>query len=535
MGLLFALVIIVGIFGEPTTDEPTAPNMVPWEVSTYADPATGIELRGANIKAEASSSPGARFSAVCLRDTSITLGLSWGLDAIVMGGDKLRVHYFVDGVEHRAWWDTASENGSVVPPEDVHATLNRLLTVTTVGFEVFDYAHADSPAEWARFNLSGLPHALTQLQCSATPLMVAISNAKSALTRVETHADAGSGIVLRASNGISHVVTAWHIVESYCANLGDQCIGISVVHEGVRYQATLLTALPSEDIAILGINADLPVISTAAELPPLESRVMTIGLPEGEHDFQYNQGIIVSYEGCEFVNSACLQTNAKVWEGFSGGALINYNGELIGIISGGWPNSFYSTAVSVAALMTDTPSSDEQHTVALTPQTATSNTCKPLCDWDFWESADREGVLAELGDGGANIYATDDQGLTPLHYAANSSRDPSVIALLLERGADVGATSSDGFTPLHAAAMGNPEALVIELLLDHGADIEAMASNDSTPLHHAVVFVNEDPSVLRLLLDRGANVDARTIHGDTPCQFAGWWVTDPAVIRQLCR
>ena len=173
-------------------------------------------------------------------------------------------------------------------------------------------------------------------------------------------------------------------------------------------------------------------------------------------------------------------------------------------------------------------------TVPPTPQTTVSTTCQPFCDWDFWVSVDEGRVLAEL-DRGANINAKDDRGLTPLHYAARSSTDSSVVALLLDRGSEVNATSTEGFTPLHAAVSGNTEPSVIELLLDRGADIEARDQNDATPLHHAVLFVNEDPSVLKLLLARGADVSAHTRHGDTACQFAGWWITDAMVLRKLCR
>ena len=54
------------------------------------------------------------------------------------------------------------------------------------------------------------------------------------------------------------------------------------------------------------------------------------------------------YTGCSFLT--CLATNARAWSGFSGGALINLNGELVGIISEGYTGSFYSNAVSTDAI-----------------------------------------------------------------------------------------------------------------------------------------------------------------------------------------
>ncbi len=49
------------------------------------------------------------------------------------------------------------------------------------------------------------------------------------------------------------------------------------------------------------------------------------------------------------------------------------------------------------------------------------------------------------------IAQLDEDGLTPLHYAARYSH-LQVVKLLVERGADVNARAEDGITPLHFAA-----------------------------------------------------------------------------------
>ena len=390
---------------------------------------------------------------------------------------------------------------------------------------------------------------------SKSSLAEVVERIQEGVVQVTAGSGSGSGFIIDES-GV--VVTNEHVVR------GQRTVGIWLTN-GRRYGGEVLARDSTADLALVQIESDDRFHAIAVGDPAgvrVGDEVLALGYPlvgTIGNSLTVTRGIISSTRTVNGVD--LVQTDAAINPGNSGGPLVNRDGNVIGVNTfrieetvGGRPVNSIGFAVSVIELHrrvpivnappATTPSTSTGKapmtpspapTVAPTPQTATSNTCKPLCDWDFWESADRGRVLAELGDGGTNIYATDDRGLTPLHYAANSSRDPSVVALLLERGADVGATSNDGFTPLHAAARGNPEPSVIELLLDYGADIEARDSNDSTPLHHAVIFVNEDPSVLKLLLDRGADVNARTKHGDTPCQFAGWWVTDPAVIRRLCR
>lgn len=85
-----------------------------------------------------------------------------------------------------------------------------------------------------------------------------------------------------------------------------------------------------------------------------------------------------------------------------------------------------------------------------------------------------------LLDQGSPLEATDDRGLTALHWASC----PEVVQMLIEAGANVNASSSDGLTPLHLAV----QAPVVKLLIGAGAKADAVDRCGNQPLHLAAWF-----------------------------------------------
>jgi tankyrase len=90
------------------------------------------------------------------------------------------------------------------------------------------------------------------------------------------------------------------------------------------------------------------------------------------------------------------------------------------------------------------------------------------------------GRIARLLKAGADIHATDKNGVTLLHHAVRF-RSPATVELLLQRGANVNQQCKrSGSTPLHRAVTwsGAPATAsksdqareIIEILLRHGAD-----------------------------------------------------------------
>lgn len=120
-------------------------------------------------------------------------------------------------------------------------------------------------------------------------------------------------------------------------------------------------------------------------------------------------------------------------------------------------------------------------------------------------SGDIEQTRALLNDG-ANPNAREQQGETPLMYAAVEDRT-EIINVLIDHGAEVNALSLDFETAL-SRAVGMSRLASVTLLLDRGADIE---------LGHPLIYAAGlgDTQMVTLLLHRGASVNAANKGGDT--------------------
>lgn len=134
-------------------------------------------------------------------------------------------------------------------------------------------------------------------------------------------------------------------------------------------------------------------------------------------------------------------------------------------------------------------------------------------------------VARALLDHGAKVDAADNCGLTPLLWATNEDNnvwrkiDRPVVQLLLDRGAHADARDSLGRTPLHMLA-GMAWAVMedLTLLLDHGAKVDSQDQDGSTVLH--VAIRSNLRHLVSFLLDRGAQFAVRDSHGRTALHLA---------------
>jgi hypothetical protein len=131
-------------------------------------------------------------------------------------------------------------------------------------------------------------------------------------------------------------------------------------------------------------------------------------------------------------------------------------------------------------------------------------------------TGDVSAVYAFVADG-VDINAADADGLTPLHWAADSA-EAETAQQLLALGANANARDHAGRTPLHYAARAG-QSSIVEQLFAHGASISAADVRGNTPLHLAASRAR--PAVAGLLIAAGADVNARNEAGQTPLHVVG--------------
>ncbi len=137
---------------------------------------------------------------------------------------------------------------------------------------------------------------------------------------------AGSGVIVDAKKGI--VMTNYHVVKN-----ADE-VRVSLV-DGRSYEAKVVGSDPELDVAILEIDADKLTALAIADSARLQvgDFVVAIGNPFGLGQ-TVTTGVVsalgrsgLGIEGYENF----IQTDASINPGNSGGALVNLNGELVGI------------------------------------------------------------------------------------------------------------------------------------------------------------------------------------------------------------
>src|SRR5271154_3733169 len=74
---------------------------------------------------------------------------------------------------------------------------------------------------------------------------------------------------------------------------------------------------------------------------------------------------------------------------------------------------------------------------------------------------------------GADVNAKDNNGYSPLMFAADHNSNTDVIKALINAGADVNAKDNGGFTPLIFAASYNKNSDMITILIKAGANVNA--------------------------------------------------------------
>lgn len=100
---------------------------------------------------------------------------------------------------------------------------------------------------------------------------------------------------------------------------------------------------------------------------------------------------------------------------------------------------------------------------------------------------------------GADLTASDDHGMTALHYAA-ARGSMGIVKLLIKFGAPLDAVDSTGMSPLHSAVIHDRTAVVSKLLAA-ACSVDLLDARGFTPLHHAAS--TGQLAMVRLLVEAG--------------------------------
>lgn len=164
------------------------------------------------------------------------------------------------------------------------------------------------------------------------PIVAAAKAAKPGVVQIETQTGLGSGFIFTDDG---YVLTAAHVVA------GSSTVAIRL-GDGSGYQGTVVGVDEQTDVAVVKITDppdDLPVASLALEdAPEVGQQVIAIGSPFGL-DQTVTAGIVSTVsrpvpvpDSSGRVNVVgMIQTDAPINSGNSGGALVNLDGQVIGI------------------------------------------------------------------------------------------------------------------------------------------------------------------------------------------------------------
>ncbi len=175
---------------------------------------------------------------------------------------------------------------------------------------------------------------------TAQPAVVTVNNfAQTGFASEAIEAGVGSGVIYKKEGDSAYIVTNHHVVD------GADKLTVTF-NDGTTAEATLMGSDATYDLAVLKIDADkVPAvisIGKSSELKPGQT-VIAIGNPLGQFENSVTRGVVSSTSrfvpvdtdgnGQADFNAEVIQTDAAINPGNSGGALINEEGQLVGINS----------------------------------------------------------------------------------------------------------------------------------------------------------------------------------------------------------
>ncbi len=149
----------------------------------------------------------------------------------------------------------------------------------------------------------------------------------------------GSCVVLDTDG---YIVTNYHIIEGADEVQGQETPVVQISLDDKTYDATIVGTDPTSDIALLKIDPGDDTLTpiTFGDSDALEagSWVMTVGHPKGQ-ETSVSVGVVSGTDRTESISlsetkayyTGVIQTDAMINSGSSGGAMVNSNGEFVGM------------------------------------------------------------------------------------------------------------------------------------------------------------------------------------------------------------
>ncbi|WP_456275318.1 S1C family serine protease [Bacillus sp. AK128] len=229
--------------------------------------------------------------------------------------------------------------------------IGALITLMVVT-PTFGDKEEDTPVVEGQENVAAMASTIENVSVNVeTELTKAIEKASGAVVGViniqnnrmlepDQEAGTGSGVIYKNENGKAFVVTNSHVIE------GANKIEISL-EDGSRLEGKLLGSDIFMDLAVIeidGTKVEHVATFASSESLKLGEPVIAIGNPLGlEFSGSVTQGIIsgldrsipvdLNQDGVADWEADVIQTDAAINPGNSGGALININGDVVGINS----------------------------------------------------------------------------------------------------------------------------------------------------------------------------------------------------------
>lgn len=170
-------------------------------------------------------------------------------------------------------------------------------------------------------------------------------------TKVGTGAAAGTGMILTSSG---EVLTNNHVVD------GSTSIQVTVQGHSQPYTAHLIATDPSADVALIQLEgaSGLPTVSFAdSSSLKVGDSVVALGNALGRGGTPYvTQGSITALDqsitasegsGSSEQLTGMIESDATIYEGDSGGALVNSSGQVVGMITAGEAQGFRASGSTV--------------------------------------------------------------------------------------------------------------------------------------------------------------------------------------------